>query len=155
MAFTTGDDSAAGAPPPSGTIDEVAYRLEEWEEDDLTAVEQILQRAGVEYRWEDGVTLVVAPADEERVDGLLDEVEASRGEADDAGAAAGTRWCPVCGAEYLPGTEVCADDGAALVDHRPPQSDTADHDELIYELVDWPEDRRSELTLLLETEALA
>src|SRR5688572_27182706 len=102
MAFTTGDDSVAGAPPPSGAIDEIAYRLEEWEEEDLVAVEQMLQREGIEYRWEGEVTLVVAPADEATVDRLLDEVEAERSEADDVGAAVGTRWCPVCGAEYLP-----------------------------------------------------
>jgi len=156
MAFTTGDNSAAGAPPPSGTIDEVAYRLEEWEEDDLAAVEQVLQREGVEYRWEDGVTLVVGPDDEDKVDGLLDEVEAARMDAEDPGAQVGTRWCPTCGAEYLPEVEVCPDDGSTLVDERPAGlADAEDHDELIYELVDWSEDRRNELTLLLEGDGIA
>src|SRR3954454_19190180 len=75
-------------------------------------------------------------------------------DADDPGAEAGTRWCPTCGAEYLPEVEVCPDDGTALVDERP-VGDTADHDELIYELVDWTEERRNELSLMLEREGIA
>src|SRR4051812_826103 len=32
-----------------------------------------------------------------------------------------SRWCPTCGAEYLPQMTKCSDCGAALVDELPPE----------------------------------
>jgi hypothetical protein len=63
----------------TGTVDasddELVYELDEWPPDDRDALVGKLAEAGVVHRWEGEATLVVAPADEERVEAILDGVE--------------------------------------------------------------------------------
>ena len=55
--------------------DELVYELDEWPVDDREALMGKLAEAGVVHRWEGGATLVVSPADEQRVEAILDGVE--------------------------------------------------------------------------------
>lgn len=72
---------------------------------------------------------------------------------------AGGRWCPQCGAEYRPGFVECADCRVRLTDAKPDpavaQDAGRDHDQLIYDLAEWSDDRRRGLTLLLTSESIA
>lgn len=68
----------AGSPPAlAPSPDEVEYGLAEWPASDRRAVTAGLVQAGVPYRWEPGVVLVVPAATERQADRLLDEVEAA------------------------------------------------------------------------------
>jgi hypothetical protein len=57
------------------TDDELVYELDEWPVDDREALMGKLAEAGVVHRWEGEATLVVSPADEQRVEAILDGVE--------------------------------------------------------------------------------
>ena len=58
----------------------------------------------------------------------------------------GSRWCPACGAEYLPGVDTCGDCRVALQDEPPP---APDHETVIYDLADWDDGQRRALELFL------
>jgi hypothetical protein len=73
--------------------DEVVYDLGDWSNDDRGQLELLLTGGGLTHRWEVGTDLVIMEADADRVELLLDEVEA-------AGAV-----------PPLPATEDDADDG--------------------------------------------
>jgi len=60
----------------------------------------------------------------------------------------GGRWCPACGAEYLPGTDSCGDCRVAL-QAEPPAA--ADHETITYDLADWDDAQRRMLDLLLRS----
>ena len=107
-------------------IDEVAYKLEDWDDEAFVEAEESLRRAGITFRREEHDTLIVNPADEAIVDRLLDEVENDR-----AGSAQG-------------------DNGQGI-----PMENDASHEELIYELVEWSPEMRNELSLVLEREEIA
>jgi len=55
--------------------DELVYELDEWPAEDREALTDKLAEAGVTHRWEGDAMLVVAPADEQRVEAILDGVE--------------------------------------------------------------------------------
>ena len=61
-----------------GTLDEdrqqVEYHLHEWSAEFRAMLEQLVSGAGVAHVWE-GATMVVAAADEDRVDELVEQVE--------------------------------------------------------------------------------
>ena len=116
MPDTTGDEG----------IDEVAYKLEDWDDEAFVEAEEALRRAGINFRREEHDTLIVNPADEAIVDRLLDEVENDR-----ARSAQG-------------------DNGQGI-----PMENDATHEELIYELVEWSPEMRNELSLVLEREEIA
>jgi hypothetical protein len=59
-----------------GLEDQVVYELHEWSGESRMLIEQFLAGAGIARAWE-GTTLVVGRADEARVDGLVEHVEAS------------------------------------------------------------------------------
>src|SRR3954470_20924671 len=63
----------------TGTVDasddELVYELDEWPAEDRESLTDRLADAGVVHRWEGEATLVVAPADEQRVEAILDGVE--------------------------------------------------------------------------------
>src|SRR5438045_818564 len=115
MPDTTGDEG----------IDEVAYKLEDWDDEDFVEAEEALRRAGITFRREEHDTLIVNPADEAAVDRRLDEVENDR----------------VRIVQDLNG------DGVAVED--------TSHEELIYELVEWSPEMRNQLSLVLEREEVA
>jgi hypothetical protein len=56
--------------------DQVSYELNEWSGESRMLIEQLMAGAGVVRAWE-GTTLVVSRADEDRVDELIEHVEAS------------------------------------------------------------------------------
>ena len=56
--------------------DDVGFELEEWSAGERGRLSAGLRERGIAFRWEPGLTLVVGPADEELVDGLLDDMEA-------------------------------------------------------------------------------
>ncbi|MGH9039599.1 MAG: hypothetical protein ACRDZ3_05155 [Acidimicrobiia bacterium] len=56
--------------------DEVGYELDDWPVTDRGAVSAALAEADIPFRWEDGLTLVVPGPEEERVDQLLDQIQA-------------------------------------------------------------------------------
>jgi hypothetical protein len=62
---------------------EVDYELEEWTTEQRSDLESRLAAAEVEFRWEPGFTLVVAPADEPTVDGILEALVPSEDGEDD------------------------------------------------------------------------
>src|SRR4051794_29169236 len=133
MPDTTGDE-ALGAPESEGVdgggIDEVAYKLEDWEDEAFVDAEEALRRAGVEFRREGDDTLIVNPADEAIVDRLLDEVETARGLA-------------------------AQDENGSMVSPAMATENDASHEELIYELVEWSPEMRNQLSLVLEREEIA
>src|SRR3954447_9678956 len=133
MADTTGD---AVEPSGAGPIDEVAYKLEDWDDEAFVDAEEALRKAGVTFRREGFDTLIVAPEDEATVDALLDEVEAARIRLLEANGDAPV----VSGGDDANGNN-------SEGDHN--------HDELIYELVDWSPEMRNQLSLVLEREAIA
>jgi hypothetical protein len=53
---------------------EVAYDLSEWDDDQLTALGEALEEAGVDHAWDDD-ELYVREVDEQVVDAILDEVQ--------------------------------------------------------------------------------
>lgn len=63
--------------------DEIGYELSDWPVTARGPVTAALVEAGIPYRWESGLVLVVPEVAEERVDAVLDELEE---EADDADA---------------------------------------------------------------------
>ena len=72
---------------PEGTgDDDVGFELEEWSAGERGRLSAGLRERGIAFRWEPGLTLVVAPADEELVDSLLDAMES-----EDRGAGDGDR----------------------------------------------------------------
>src|SRR5438552_12188664 len=107
-------------------IDEVAYKLEDWDDEAFVEAEEALRRAGIVFRREEHDTLIVNPADGAVVDGVLDEVENDR-------------------ARVMQG-----ENGLGIA-----MEDDASHEELIYELVDWSPEMRNELSLVLEREEIA
>src|SRR5436309_8727594 len=107
----TGDEAVESSA--AGGVDEVAYKLEDWDDEAFVDAEEALRQAGVSFRREGFDTIIVAPEDEATVDGLLDEVEATRLRL----AAAGN--------------------GGAVGNGTVAAGEEANHDELIYELVDW------------------
>jgi hypothetical protein len=128
MPETTGDEP--GGSMESGGIDEVAYKLENWDDEAFVDAEEALRNAGVAFRREGFDTLIVAPEDEETVDQLLDDVEA----------------------EHI---KLAESGNGPMVSPAMATDDTVSHDELIYELVDWSPEMRNELTLLLEQQEVA
>ena len=56
--------------------DELGYELDDWPVSDRGAVSAALDEIGIPYRWEADLVLVVPSGVEERVDGLLDEIQA-------------------------------------------------------------------------------
>jgi len=71
------------AEPPAPTLadsgnddDEVGFELEEWSAGERGRLSSGLRDRAIAFRWEPGLTLVVGVADEELVDGLLDDMEA-------------------------------------------------------------------------------
>jgi hypothetical protein len=72
-----GDDEAADADDEDegeGDTGEVAYDLSEWEDDQLDALNEALDKAGVAYAWDED-ELYVREVDETLVDAILDEVQ--------------------------------------------------------------------------------
>jgi hypothetical protein len=75
-----------------------------------------------------------------------------------------TKFCPLCGAEYLAGIERCADCGVPLADTPPDEvtastdvtrvADAEFEDELVYELHELTDDQRAELELQLTSAAV-
>lgn len=55
-------------------------------------------------------------------------------------------WCPSCGAEYLPGVNVCSDCKVPLADSPPLPPG---HDVVAYDMADWAPSQRRMLELLL------
>ena len=70
----------------------------------------------------------------------------------------GGLWCPNCGSEYRPGFVECSDCRVPLTavkpPARPPRSTEGDHDELVYDLTGWGDDRRGALALILTGAAI-
>ena len=70
----------------------------------------------------------------------------------------GGLWCPNCGSEYRPGFVECPDCRVPLTavkpPARPPRSTEDDHDELVYDLTGWGDDRRGALALMLTGAAI-
>jgi hypothetical protein len=62
---------------------QVAYELEEWTTAQRTDLEGRLTAAEVEFRWEPGFTLVVAPEAETAVDGIIEELVPAEAGVDD------------------------------------------------------------------------
>lgn len=58
-------------------------------------------------------------------------------------------WCPTCGAEYLPGVDVCSDCRVPLADSPPVPPVPPDHDVVAYDMADWAPSQRRMLELLL------
>ena len=56
--------------------DQVAYECHEWSHESRVMFESLLQTAGVSHAWH-GITVMVRETDEERVDAMAEEVEAS------------------------------------------------------------------------------
>ena len=67
-------------PPPTlaegGDDEDVGFELEEWSAGERGRLSSGLRDRAIPFRWEPGLTLVVGVADEELVDGLLDDMEA-------------------------------------------------------------------------------
>lgn len=61
--------------------DEIGYELDDWPVSDRGAVGAALDEADIPFRWEEGLVLVVPAPVEERVDGLLDAIQADSAEA--------------------------------------------------------------------------
>src|SRR5690349_17241696 len=81
MADITGDagsDESSEGKPNEGNIDEIAYKLEDWDDESFVNAEEALREAGIGFRREGFDTLIVGPGDEEAVDALLDRVEEQR-----------------------------------------------------------------------------
>ncbi|MEA2826064.1 MAG: hypothetical protein QOG43_503 [Actinomycetota bacterium] len=58
-------------------VDDVGFELEEWSAGERGRLSAGLRERGIAFRWEPGLTLVVAAADEDLVDSLLDAMESS------------------------------------------------------------------------------
>lgn len=58
------------------TDDEVGYVLEDWPVSDRGAVSAALDEVAIPFRWEEGLVLVVPGPVEQRVDRLLDDIQA-------------------------------------------------------------------------------
>jgi hypothetical protein len=100
--LATGDDTDADADDDEGDEDEdqdedveagdeVAYDLSEWDDDQLTALGEALDEAGVAHAWDED-ELYVREVDEQLVDAILEEVahpHALDPESDDGDAGAG------------------------------------------------------------------
>jgi hypothetical protein len=78
----SGDDEAAlAADGEDGEVeedderDELAYTLDEWRPDERERLAQLLDEGGIDYRWEDDVTLLVDADHEAAVEAALDRVE--------------------------------------------------------------------------------
>ncbi len=61
--------------------DEVGYVLEDWPVSDRGAVSAALDEVDIPFRWEEGLVLVVPGSVEQRVDRLLDDIQAESAEA--------------------------------------------------------------------------
>ena len=66
--------SAPTLTPDTGT-DEVAYELDEWPVEARVQLTAVLAERGIAFRWEPGLDLVVAVADDEATEWVLDEIE--------------------------------------------------------------------------------
>lgn len=66
-----------------------------------------------------------------------------------------TRWCLICGGEYIDTIDECPDCEVPLVDERPEQdlSDVSDR-QVVYDLADWAAESRVMLEQLLESEGI-
>jgi hypothetical protein len=73
----------AGKLEDGGDASQVAYELDEWTTAQRSHLESRLTEVGVEYRWEPGFTLVVDPAHEATVDGVVDELSPDDAEEED------------------------------------------------------------------------
>ena len=62
--------------------DEVGYELDDWPVSDRGAVSAALEEADIPFRWEESLVLVVPDSVEEKVDGILDAIQAESGDAD-------------------------------------------------------------------------
>ena len=68
--------------------DELVYELPEWSDEQRGELALVLDRENIPYQWEGGTDLIVAAADEDRVDALLDEIERNHHGNYDSGTAA-------------------------------------------------------------------
>jgi hypothetical protein len=86
--------SLVDPPPPTlvdgADADDVGFELEEWSAGERGRLSAGLRERGIAFRWETGLTLFVGPADEELVDGLLDDMEAEDGPAGGRGGRQGS-----------------------------------------------------------------
>lgn len=71
----TGGPGGAGPDPAEGELD---YECAEWSEESRRLLASLLVSSGLAHAWQ-GTTVSVRPADEERVDALVDEVLAAAG----------------------------------------------------------------------------
>ena len=62
-------------PPSEADDDQVAYDLSEWPAEDRVIASADLVELGIQYRWEDNLTLVVPAGAEAEVDAILDEID--------------------------------------------------------------------------------
>jgi len=66
--------STPALPPDPGT-EEVVYELDDWPVEARVQLTAVLAERGVACRWEPGMTLVVAAADDEATERVLDDIE--------------------------------------------------------------------------------
>jgi hypothetical protein len=115
--------SVADPPPPTlaegGDDDDVGFELEEWSAGERGRLSAGLRDRAIPFRWEPGLTLVVGVADEELVDGLLDDMEAED---------QGRRPSPSAGADFA-GDEDFDDDDEDDDERDDDDDDDADDDD--------------------------
>lgn len=73
----TGAVAATLVPGTEDEGDEAIFDLGDWSGEDRSQMERLLVAGGIDHRWEVGTDLVVREADADKVEELLDEVEAS------------------------------------------------------------------------------
>ena len=140
------ETAPAAGEEPEGEAEEVVYELDDWPVGARVQVTSTLIERGIGCRWEPGLTLVVAAADEEPTEQVLDDVEdgldagwdeddalpgddelegdeGSEAEDDVAHAAMGDLFVAADRLMHEPGDDLVAAElgaAAALVDDSPP-----------------------------------
>ena len=69
------EPGSGAAPPPEPGVDEVVYELDEWPVESRVQLTTVLAQRSIASRWEPGMTLVVAAADDEATEAVLDDIE--------------------------------------------------------------------------------